>query len=40
VPETLGLDTGLEFVAQMGGEDARVAFQVRAAQLLRTRVPV
>ncbi|MFF7947254.1 hypothetical protein [Streptomyces griseorubiginosus] len=40
VPETLGLNTGLEFVAQMGGEDARVAFQVRAAQLMRTRVPV
>lgn len=40
VPETLGLDTGLEFVVQMGGEDSRVAFQVRAAQLMRTGVPV
>ena len=40
VPGTLGLDTGLEFVAQMGGEDARVAFQVRAAQLMRTGVLV
>lgn len=40
VPRTLGLDAGLEFVAQMGGEDARVAFQVRAAHLLRTGVPV
>jgi len=40
VPPTLGLDTGLEFVAQMGGEDARVAFQVRAAQLMRTGVLV
>ncbi|KUM90950.1 MULTISPECIES: hypothetical protein [Streptomyces] len=40
VPRTLGLDTGLEFVAQMGGEDARVALQVEAAQLLRTGVLV
>lgn len=40
VPQTLGLDTGLEFVAQMGGEDARVAFQVEAAQLMRAGVPV
>jgi hypothetical protein len=40
VPQTLGLDTGLEFVAQMGGEDARVAFQVEAAQLMRTGVLV
>ncbi|MFJ9152950.1 hypothetical protein ACIRP7_33915 [Streptomyces sp. NPDC102270] len=40
VPRTLGLDTGLEFVAQMGGEDARVAFQVEAAQLMRTGVLV
>jgi hypothetical protein len=36
VPQTLGLDTGLEFVAQMGGEDARVALQVEAAQPMRT----
>jgi hypothetical protein len=35
VPETLGLDTGLEFVAQMGGEDPRVALQLHAAQALR-----
>ncbi|MEU9919238.1 hypothetical protein [Streptomyces sp. NPDC051001] len=40
VPRTLGLDAGLEFVAQMGGEDARVAFQVEAAQLMRAGVPV
>ncbi|MEU1478057.1 hypothetical protein ACFYZ8_04240 [Streptomyces sp. NPDC001668] len=40
VPQTLGLDTGLEFVAQMGGADARVALQVEAAQLMRTGVPV
>ncbi|MER6136186.1 hypothetical protein [Streptomyces sp. NPDC001815] len=36
VPETLGLETGLEVVAQMGGDDPRVALQVRAAQLMRT----
>ncbi|MFE3855772.1 hypothetical protein ACFXPN_32145 [Streptomyces griseorubiginosus] len=40
VPHTLGLDAGLEFVAQMGGEDARVAFQVQAARLMRTGVLV
>ncbi|MEV7070618.1 hypothetical protein [Streptomyces sp. NPDC093990] len=40
VPPTLGLDTGLEFVAQMGGTDARVALQVEAAQLMRTGVLV
>lgn len=35
VPETLGLDTGLQFVHHMGGSDARVALHVRAAQLAR-----
>ncbi len=40
VPQTLGLDTGLEFVAQMGCDDARVALQVQAAQLMRAGVPV
>lgn len=35
VPETLGLDTGLEFVAQMGGDDPRVALQLHAAHALR-----
>lgn len=35
VPETLGLDTGLQFVHHMGGADARVALHVRAAQLAR-----
>ncbi|MEV6963291.1 hypothetical protein AB0M97_29870 [Streptomyces sp. NPDC051207] len=40
VPDTLGLDTGLDFVALMGGEDPRVALQVRAAQLMRTEVLV
>lgn len=35
VPASLGLDTGLEFVAHMGGGDPRVLLHVRAAQLLR-----
>ncbi|MFF8831112.1 hypothetical protein [Streptomyces sp. NPDC015131] len=35
VPETLGLDAGLEFVALMGGDDPRVALQLHAARLLR-----
>ncbi|MGC0334496.1 hypothetical protein RKD23_007486 [Streptomyces sp. SAI-170] len=39
VPETLGLDAGLDFVELMGGDDACVALQVRAARLMRTRVP-
>lgn len=38
VPHTLGLDTGLEFVAQMGCEDPRVALQVEVAQLMRAGV--
>ncbi|KAA0939287.1 MULTISPECIES: hypothetical protein [Streptomyces] len=40
VPETLGLETGLAFVAQMGGDDPRVALQVEAAQLMRIGVRV
>ncbi|MEU7281093.1 hypothetical protein AB0A69_20245 [Streptomyces sp. NPDC045431] len=40
VPDTLALDTGLEFVALMGGTDPRVALQVRAARLLRAGAPV
>ncbi|MGW7267406.1 hypothetical protein [Streptomyces sp. NPDC054842] len=40
VPDTLGLETGLEFVAQMGAGDPRVALQVRAAQLMRAGAPV
>ncbi|WP_221350890.1 hypothetical protein [Streptomyces beigongshangae] len=40
VPETLGLLTGLEFVAQMGGDDPRVALQVEAARLMRAGVLV
>ncbi|MEE1929634.1 hypothetical protein V1J52_15820 [Streptomyces sp. TRM 70351] len=35
VPPTLGLDAGLAFVEQLGGADARVLLQVRAARLLR-----
>ncbi|MGP4052247.1 hypothetical protein [Streptomyces sp. 2A115] len=40
VPETLGLDTGLEFVAQMGCDDSRVALQVETARLMRVGAPV
>ncbi len=36
VPHTLGLDTGLEFVAHLGGDDPRVALHVQAAQLIRS----
>ncbi|MEN8652133.1 hypothetical protein ABCR94_16365 [Streptomyces sp. 21So2-11] len=36
VPPSLGLDTGLEFVAQMGAPDTRVALQVQAARMLRS----
>ncbi|MEU0586648.1 hypothetical protein [Streptomyces sp. NPDC006132] len=39
VPDTLGLDTGLDFVELMGGEDPLVALQVRAARLTRTGAP-
>jgi hypothetical protein len=35
VPPSLGLDNGLEFVARMGGHDARVALHVDAAMLIR-----
>lgn len=38
VPETLGLDAGLDFVELMGGGDACVALQVGAARLMRTGV--
>lgn len=34
VPPSLGLGPGLEFVARMGGEDARVALHVCAARLI------
>lgn len=36
VPETLGLDAGLDFVELMGGGDSRVTLQVRAARLVAT----
>ncbi|MFV0131225.1 hypothetical protein ACLGI4_26550 [Streptomyces sp. HMX112] len=35
VPATLGLDTGLEFVSHMGGDDPRVALHLQAALLTR-----
>lgn len=35
VPDTLGLDTGLEFVGQMAGTDARVGLHVHAARHIR-----
>ncbi|MEW2546731.1 hypothetical protein AB0910_13275 [Streptomyces sp. NPDC047002] len=35
VPDTLGLDAGLDFVAEMGGADARVALHTHAARALR-----
>jgi hypothetical protein len=40
VPDTLGLDTGLDFVQLMGGSDPRVLLQVRAARLTSTGVLV
>ncbi|POX48101.1 hypothetical protein C3489_28100 [Streptomyces sp. Ru71] len=38
VPDTLGLDAGLDFVELMGDGDACVALQVRAARLMRSGV--
>ncbi|MFC5213837.1 hypothetical protein [Streptomyces coerulescens] len=35
VPDTLGLETGLDFVELMGGSDPRVALQVQAARVMR-----
>lgn len=35
VPDTLGLDAGLDFVAYMGGDDPRVALHLHAARHLR-----
>ncbi|WP_030890941.1 MULTISPECIES: hypothetical protein [Streptomyces] len=40
VPDTLGLESGLEFVQHMGGSDARVALHVGAARLMRAGAPV
>ncbi|MFE0256358.1 hypothetical protein [Streptomyces sp. NPDC059010] len=36
VPDTLGLEAGLDFVELMGGNDTRVALQVQAARVMRT----
>ncbi|QGV82074.1 hypothetical protein [Streptomyces ficellus] len=36
VPETLGLDAGLEFVSLMGGDDPRVALHLHAARFPRS----
>ncbi|WP_405672892.1 hypothetical protein [Streptomyces sp. NBC_01530] len=35
VPDTLGLESGLDFVELMGGSDPRVALQVEAARAMR-----
>ncbi|MEU9052267.1 hypothetical protein AB0D37_17890 [Streptomyces sp. NPDC048384] len=35
VPDTLGLEAGLDFVELMGGKDPRVALQVQAARVMR-----
>ncbi|MFI9613493.1 hypothetical protein ACIHCM_17810 [Streptomyces sp. NPDC052023] len=35
VPDTLGLEAGLDFVDLMGGQDPRVALQLQAARLMR-----
>ncbi|MFS8198002.1 hypothetical protein ACLVWQ_04880 [Streptomyces sp. CWNU-52B] len=40
VPDTLGLEAGLDFVALMGADDSRVALQIQAARLMRTGAPV
>lgn len=40
VPPTLGLGSGLDFVALMGGQDARVALHTQAARLLLPRAGV
>lgn len=36
VPDTLGLDAGLDFVQLMAGQDPRVALHLRAARLIRS----
>jgi hypothetical protein len=36
VPDTLGLEPGLRFVAQMAGAEPRVTLHLEAARLLRT----
>ncbi|MFG3101947.1 hypothetical protein ACGFZL_15715 [Streptomyces sp. NPDC048182] len=40
VPDTLGLDAGLDFVRLMGGDDPRVTLQLEAARLMPARVPL
>jgi hypothetical protein len=40
VPDTLGLEAGLDFVRLMGGSDPRVALQLEAARLLPAGVPL
>ncbi|MEU0742630.1 hypothetical protein [Streptomyces sp. NPDC006134] len=40
VPDTLGLEAGLDFVELMGGGDPRVVLQVRAARLMRVEALV
>ncbi|MET9432353.1 hypothetical protein [Streptomyces sp. NPDC003036] len=40
VPDTLGLERGLEFVELMGGTDPRVDLHLRAARLLCAGAPV
>lgn len=40
VPDTLGLESGLDFVELMGGQDPQVALHVQAARLMRTGAPV
>ncbi|MFI8946220.1 hypothetical protein ACIGO6_06850 [Streptomyces sp. NPDC053750] len=38
VPDTLGLEAGLDFVRLMGGDDPRVALQLEAARLMQAGV--
>ncbi|WP_225632825.1 hypothetical protein [Streptomyces solaniscabiei] len=40
VPDTLGLETGLDFVRLMGGGDPRVVLQLEAARLMPAGVPL
>ncbi|MGW8063868.1 hypothetical protein ACVV2G_16735 [Streptomyces ziwulingensis] len=40
VPDSLGLETGLDFVRLMGGSDPRVTLQLEAARLMPAGVPL
>lgn len=40
VPDTVGLEAGLDFVELMGGQDPLVALQVQAARTVRAGAPV